>query len=416
MSGRRGWRIFILAGEPSGDSLGAQLMAGLRAEAAAAGVPEPSFTGVGGDDMAAEGLESLYALGRLSVMGFGAVALRLPDLTKALHETVAAAQAAQPDAVITIDSPDFSLRLQHALHESRDETGRPGWPRLIHYVAPSVWAWRPGRARKIAGYLDHLLTLLPFEPPYFERVGLRATFVGHPRVAAGIGAADGPGLARELALPRRARVLAVLPGSRRQELKQHLPIYRRTVAALTERYGAGGKRGLHVLMPTLPELEEGLVRVTADWPVPVHVIAGAAHRRFAAFAASEVALATSGTVALETALAGLPTVVAYRINGLFAALLRPFVFAPYAHVVNLTAGAMVVPERTQGDCRSDLLARDVATLLDDPAARQAQIDGVREPLATLRGPAESPGRTAAATVAAELSGAPDLATTDGDTP
>ncbi len=351
-------RVFLLAGEPSGDLLGARLMAALKAETDG-GV---SFSGLGGDEMAAEGLDSLFPIDELAVMGLVEVVPHLRRVHRRIKQIVAAAKAARPDVMVSIDSPAFTLEIGRRLKGQ-------GFP-LVHYVAPSVWAWKPWRARHMAGYLDHLLTLLPFEPPYFEKHGLATTFVGHPAVEAGIpprGA--GAAFCAERGIPEDATVLCVLPGSRRGEVARLAPIFGDTLRIL-----ASSRPGIRVLVPTLRPVAEMVRGAVRSWPVPSEVVEGTAAKHLA-FAAAKAALAASGTVAVELAVAGVPAVVAYRVNPLTAILAARMIRVEHVSVVNLLLDRELQPELLQGRCTAKNLAAAVKRLLDDPEARRAQLEG-----------------------------------------
>lgn len=357
MTAQEPLHIFLIAGEPSGDLLGARLMAALRRQTG--GVVR--FSGIGGERMVAEGLTPLFPMSELALMGLVELLPRLPGLLRRLAETVAAIRAARPDAVVTIDAPDFCFRVARRLRGA-------GIP-FIHYVAPTVWAWRPGRAARIAPLFDHLLALLPFEPPYFERVGLPCTFVGHPIIESGADRGDGAGFRSRHGIAPAAPVLTVLPGSRTSEIGRLSPDFGRTLAHLAPRYP-----DLVVPVPTVPHVRDRVAAAIASWPVRTLLVEGD-REKYDAFAASTAALAASGTVALELALARVPAVIAYRVHPLTAALYRRLVRVRYANLVNLMLDRMLVPELLQEDCRPDKLAAAVAGLLDDPAARQAQIEG-----------------------------------------
>lgn len=356
-------RIFLIAGEPSGDVLGAGLMAALKR-----GADRPiQFIGVGGERMVAEGLETLFPMAELALFGLLELLPRLPRLMVRLNQTVKAIRDTLPAAVVTIDAPGFTFRVGRRLRQG----GGPGRAvPLIHYVAPTVWAWRPERARKIAAFLDHLLVLLPFEPPWFEREGLPCSFVGHAIVEGGVAAGDAARFRTAQGLAPTDRVIAVLPGSRVTEIRRLLPDFRATLERL-----APGRPGLVAVVPTLSHLESEIRAALVGWPVPTRVIVGDA-AKYDAFAAAELALAASGTVALELALARLPAVVAYRLNPLTVALYRRLIRARYVNLVNIMLDRMLVPELLQENCRPDRLAAALAPLLDDPAQRQAQIEGL----------------------------------------
>ncbi|MFV3073326.1 lipid-A-disaccharide synthase [Niveispirillum fermenti] len=354
--------IFLIAGEPSGDVLGARLMAALKQATGG----QVRFAGIGGERMMAEGLDSLFPMEELTLMGLAELLPRLPGLIRRIDQTAAAILSSKPDAVVTIDAPDFCFRVLKKVR--RADKGI----RLIHYVAPTVWAWRPGRARKIAAFLDHLLVLLPFEPPYFEAVGLPATFVGHSIVEAGVERGDGPAFRARHGIAPDVPLLCVLPGSRRSEVRLLLPDFAATLAILKQRHP-----GLHVVIPTLGKVAAAVTAAAAQWPVPSLVVQGD-EEKYDAMAASRVALAASGTVALELALARLPAVIAYRIHPLTFYLYRRLIRVKYANLVNIMLDRMLVPERLQQDCTPEKLAVAVDRLLSDPAARREQVDGVAQ--------------------------------------
>jgi lipid-A-disaccharide synthase len=317
------------------------------------------FSGVGGALMAAQGLDSLFPIADLSVMGLAEILPRLPLLLRRLSETAAHVSAVQPTALITIDAPGFSFRLAKRLKGQ-------GFP-LIHYVAPQVWAWRPGRARHLAGRIDHLLALLPFEPAFFSDYDLPCDFVGHP-VIEGVAEAPGDGAAFRLArgIAPDAPVLALLPGSRVGEASRLLPVFAEVAARLHAQ-----RPGLEIVLPTVEQVAATVAEAVRPWSVPTHIVKDGGERADA-FAAADAALAASGTVSLELALRGIPTVVAYRTNPVTAALVRRMLTIPHVALPNILAGSEVVPEFLQENCRAEPIAAALAKLLDDPARRAAQ--------------------------------------------
>lgn len=371
--------IFLVAGEPSGDALGASLMAGLKKLR-----PDVRFVGIGGERMAAEGLQSLFPMAELAVMGLAEVLPRLPNLIRRIRQTAAAVAELRPAALVTIDAPDFCFRVAKKLKGH-------GIP-LIHYVAPTVWAWRPKRAAKIARFLDHLLVLLPFEPPYFQREGLPCSFVGHPVVESGADRGDGARFRAAHAIPEHSPLLCVLPGSRMGEVTRLLPVFQETVTLL-----AGRHPDLRVVVPTVATVAATVREAVAAWPVPVVVVEGQ-EAKYDAFAAADAALAASGTVALELALAGTPTVVAYRVNAVTAWLARRLIRVPYVNLVNILLDTAAVPELLQEDCRPDRLAASLLVLLDDPVAREHQRTDAAQALKMLGYGGPSPGDRAAEAV------------------
>ena len=371
--------LMLVAGELSGDALGAALMGALKVQTGGA----VRFSGIGGPAMEANGLTSLFPMQDLSVMGIAEILPRLPRLLRRLREAEDHALASGPDAVITIDSPGFNFRLARRLCTEGLT--------LIHYVAPTVWAWRPGRAKKIAPLFDHLLTLLPFEPPLFAVEGLRSTFVGHPVIESGAAGGDGAGFRARHGISAGAPVVCVLPGSRGSETSRLLAPFGETAQILSREL-----RGLIVVVAAVPHLDAAIRTAVAAWGVPSVVVGPA--EKYDAMAASDAALAASGTVALELALARVPTVVAYRVHPLTYWIVRALARAPYIHLVNVVLNRPVVPELLQGDCRPDKLAAAVGALLRDPALRGVQIEAALSATAALTPPRGSPSAAAAEAV------------------
>lgn len=376
--------VFVVAGEPSGDALGAKLMEGLQNLTGGA----VRFAGVGGDAMRLKGFDSLFPLSDLAVMGLVEVLPRLPRLIRRLKQTAEAVASMRPDVVVTIDSPGFNVRLARRLRG----LGIP----VVHYVAPSVWAWRPGRAKRMVGLFDHLMALLPFEPPYFDTVGLPCTFVGHPVLESGADRADGAAFRQRHGIGADVPVLVCLPGSRHSETNRLLPVFAETVRRL-----AADRPTLRVVVPTVETVVDAVVQDTAGWPSNPIVVKEIGER-YAAFAAADVALAASGTVAVELALAGVPTVIAYRVNGLTAWLARRLIKVRYVNLINIVLGREAVPERLQGACRPDILAANILNLLNNADAAASQKKDVAEALRILGRHDASPSLRAARTVLAVM--------------
>ena len=371
--------IYLVAGEPSGDLLGGRLMAALRERTHG----EVRFAGIGGETMAAQGLASRVPLSELAIMGVAEVLPSARRIFRRVAETVADIIAQQPAAVVTIDSSGFTWRIAQRLR--RQGQTLP----LIHYVAPMVWAWRAGRARRMARWYDHLLALLPFEPPYFAAVGLSCAYVGHPVVESGADRGDGAGFRRRHGIALEAPLVTVLPGSRRGEVATLLPIFQTTVARLLPRHP-----GLRIVVPTTEIVASRVARAVERWPVPSIVLRGAVEK-YDAFAASNAALAASGTVALELAMARLPAIVAYRINPLTHAYVSRVVKVDYANLVNVILKREAVPELLQYDCTPEKLAAALERLLDDKAEGAAQIAACQEALQVLGYGGVSPSLRAA---------------------
>ena len=337
------------------------------------------FMGVGGPCMTAEGLQSLFPIEELSIMGIFEVLPHILHLRRRLIQMVETVKNQKPDIVITIDSPGFHLPLAKRLQPLRNSGRTSESPSeksfsLIHYVAPSVWAWKSGRAKKMASLYDHVLTLFSFEPPYFKAHGLKATCVGHPIVeTCGQG---GQGVKKNFLnaydLPSDVCVLCVLPGSRRAEIMRLMPIFKETVALLSLK-----NPHLHVVIPTLGTLQDLVQRQSQGWAVPVTVVTDVAHKQ-GAFKASRCALAASGTVTLELALHNLPMVVAYRVNRVTAWLARRLIKTPFACLVNIVLGKRAVPELLQNDCRPTRLAELLQYLIEESPARNRQLQDLKE--------------------------------------
>ena len=305
-AGSRPVTLMLVCGEPSGDQLGAQLMTGLRALD-----PDVRIIGVGGAAMTAQGLDSLYPLDATAVMGLREVVPRIPAILRRVNEACDYAIRERPDAVVCIDSPDFTHRIARKIKRLAPQI------RTVNYVAPQVWASRQYRARKMARFFDLVLALFPFEAPFFEAHGLHAKFVGHPVIERAAWMKGGDALRARLGITADAPLLCVLPGSRASEVRFLMPPFREAVARI-----AADVPGLACVLPTVPNVSAKVREAVKDWPVAVHVVEGN-DDKYAALAAADVALAASGTVTTELALARTPMVVAYRLGWLTYALMRP---------------------------------------------------------------------------------------------
>ncbi len=355
--GSIGRRVFLIATEESGDRLGAGLMKVLRQRLGDA----VQFDGVGGRAMAREGLASLFPIEQLSIVGLSAVLLQLPKLLRLIRQTTDAVMSAAPDILVIIDSPDFTHRVARKVRAQN-----PSIP-IVDYVSPSVWAWRPGRARAMLSYIDHVLALLPFEPKAYERLrGPPCTYVGHPLTEqAGLLRPNADEFARRNAEPP---VLLVLPGSRRSEVRRHMAIFGETLARLQ----ADGAT-FETVLPTMPHLEAAVREGAKSWKIAPRIVVGEQDKR-AAFRIARAALAKSGTVTLELALSGVPMVTAYRVGGAEAFILLRAIKVSTVILANLVLGENVVPEFIQQDCTSDNLARALRPLLGDTPERAKQLD------------------------------------------
>lgn len=350
--------IYLVAGEASGDALGGRLMTALG-EATGGRI---RFEGVGGRAMTAAGLESRFPMSELSLMGAAEIIPHIPKLLRRMTELVTAMSESRPAALVTIDAPAFNWRLAR-------RAAPLGVPR-IHYVAPQVWAWRPRRARKIARSVDHLMTLLPFEPPYFTRYGCAATFVGHPVIESGLHG-DGRAFRRAHGIAADAPTLVVLPGSRRGEVERLIGVFGEAARRVAARHPR-----LRVIVPTVEVVETAVRAAVADWPgQPIVTLSEL--EKFGAFAAADAALAASGTVSLELALCGCPTVVAYRMNAVTMAMARRFASVRWVSLANILLEREVIPEFLQERCAPEPLADALLKLFGDPSARAAQTRGFR---------------------------------------
>lgn len=352
--------VFIVVGEESGDQLGAALVGALRERLGEA----VTFAGTAGPRMTAAGLESLFPLEDIAVMGMTAVLGRLPSIVRRVYQTVDAVIAADPDVLVIIDSPDFTHNVAKRVRKRA-----PHIP-IVDYVSPSVWAWRPGRARKMAAYVDHLLAILPFEPEVHARLGGPAcTYVGHPLIERLAELRPGPG---ERPLAGR-RTLLVLPGSRSSEVSRLLEPFGRIVARLSRVHP-----DLEVLMPCVPHLADRIRAETAGWKIKPQIVLGEAEK-FAAFRRAHAALAASGTVTLELAISGVPMAVCYKLDWFYRRVKDIHRIIPIAQVTsmvlpNIILDENLVPEYLDDEVGPDTLGPVLTELLDGGARRDAQIE------------------------------------------
>lgn len=346
--------IYVIAGEPSGDLLGARLMKAIKERSD----DKVRFIGIGGPNMENEGLDSLFPMSDLSVMGLAEIIPHIPKLLKRIKQTIEDVQAQKPDCLITIDAPGFCFRVARKLKGK-------GIP-LIHYVAPTVWAWKPGRAKKIAQFLDHLMVILPFEPPYFEKEGLPATFVGHSVIESGIENTNSDVFKKRHGIPNDVPLLCVLPGSRHSEITQLLPIFKECVKSLKDKFPT-----LRIVLPTVSTVAKTVKEHTITWGVPVLVVEGQ-DEKFGAFKAANAALAASGTVSLELALAKTPTVITYRLKKMTHWIASRLIKAKYASIVNMLHNKYVTPELLQDDCCPEKIIPLISDLLTQDQSNKDQ--------------------------------------------
>ncbi|MGJ5074709.1 lipid-A-disaccharide synthase [Bradyrhizobium oligotrophicum] len=371
-------RICLVATEESGDRLGASLMKVLR-QRLGDGV---EFSGVGGRGMTREGLASLFPIEELSIVGFAAVLKQLPKILRLIRGTVDAIVAAQPDVLVIIDSPDFTQRVAKKVH------ARDAAIPIVNYVAPTVWAWRPGRARAMRGYVDHVLGLLPFEPEAFRRLGgPPCTYVGHPLIEQL--ATLRPNAAEQQRRDAKPPILLVLPGSRRSEVARHIAVFGETLARLRAQDVA-----FEAVVPTTPHLEAAVRAGVANWEVAPQIVTAEAEKR-AAFRSAHAALAKSGTVTLELAISGVPMVTAYRVGEVEAFILRRLIKVQSVILANLVIGDNVIPEFLQEACIADNLAPVLADLLSNGPIRARQVEAFNRLDAIMSTGASSPSMRAA---------------------
>ncbi|MEL6451372.1 MAG: lipid-A-disaccharide synthase [Pseudomonadota bacterium] len=383
-------KVFVIAGEPSGDALGGALMAGLNQLA-----PGVVYDGIGGPLMQAQGLTSRFEMSELSVMGIAEVLPKYRHLKRRITQTAQQVIDEQPDVLITIDSPDFCLRVAKLVKAAAAI-------RTVHYVAPTVWAWRPGRAKKMARMIDHVLALFPFEPPYMEAAGMACDFVGHP--AATVPRASPAEVAAFRAahdLTAADPLVLVLPGSRQGEVTRMGPVFGQALAQIAQ-----ARPGMRLVLPAASAVADLVQETVKDWQIKPLVLdhravsldAGLAEKR-AAFAAAEVALATSGTVALELAAAGTPMVSAYDMHWLSRAIISRMAITDTGSLINLVTDTRVVPEVVGTDFTTPKVVAAMEALLADPAPQLAEMERTMDRLG--RG-GEDPGLRAARAVLARM--------------
>jgi lipid-A-disaccharide synthase len=373
--------VYIVAGEASGDVLGARLMRAMRAQRDGL-----TFAGIGGVRMAEEGLQSLFPMHELALMGLAEVLPKLRSLSRRMDETVADIAGRRPAVIVTIDSPGFTLRLLRRVAPL-------GIPR-VHYVAPQVWAWRENRVRKYPGLWDRLLCLLPFEPAFFAGHGLAAEFVGHPVLESGAETGDAARFRKIHGISAHAMPIILMPGSRVTEITRLMPIFAEALGLLENRFP-----NLVPVMPVAASVAPRVTEAVAAWPHKPILVTDVADKHDA-FAAARVALTKSGTSTLELALARVPMVVTYRVNPITAAIVRRIVKVSHAAMVNLLAGREVVPELIQKHCTPDRLAAEIGRLIENEEAANAQRAAFAAVVESLRPPEGLPSEAAATAVLA----------------
>ncbi|MGZ2257801.1 lipid-A-disaccharide synthase [Roseobacter sp. A03A-229] len=383
-------RVFIIAGEPSGDRLGGALMAGLKALQ-----PDVQFDGIGGAEMQAQGLVSRFPMEELSVMGIAEILPKYRALMARINETAQTVIETAPDVMITIDSPDFSLRVAKRVKAAREI-------RTVHYVAPTVWVWRPKRAQKMAKVIDHVLALFPFEPPLMTLDGMVGDFVGHPVVAEPQASEAEAQAFRAAQGIGDAPLLLVLPGSRRGEVERLGDIFGQAIAPVLARHP-----DLRVVVPAAGPVAELVLEKVRSWPVEPIVLdpretdldtAGQVKR--AAFRAADVALAASGTVSLELAAARTPMVIAYKMNWLSFHIIKAMALVDTVTLVNLVSDTRVVPDFLGPDCTPEKIGAGLLEVMTAPEAQQSAMEVTMQRLGE---GGDDPGLRAARAVLSRLS-------------
>ncbi|SNT72761.1 lipid-A-disaccharide synthase [Paracoccus seriniphilus] len=379
-------KFFVIAGEPSGDQLGAALMAGLRELC-----PEVEFIGIGGPQMQAQGLSSLFPMEELSLMGLWEVLPKYRQLKRRIAQTAAAVAETQPAALITIDSPDFCLRVAAAAREADAKL------RTVHYVAPSVWAWRPGRAVKMAKVIDHVLAILPFEPPLMQAAGMTCDFVGHPVATARVAGADEAALFRDRhGIAADAPLVLCLPGSRKSEVGRLASRFDEALIRLRDRVPE-----LRVVLPTVPGVVHMVRDMARRWPTAPIVVEERDEKQ-AAFAAADLALAASGTVSLELAANHVPMVIGYDMAPISRMIIGMLLRTDTVTLVNLVSETRAVPEFLGRECQPGPIAEALQAVLEEKITRKAQLDAMELTMDRLGKGGEAPGLRAARSVLAAI--------------
>jgi lipid-A-disaccharide synthase len=380
--------VMLVAAEASGDDRGAGLARALKARLG----DQVRFVGIGGERMAAEGVVSPFDIAEISILGLLEGLLAYPRIVRRVNDTVALAAREKPDVAVLIDSWGFTLRVAQRLRRLD-----PRLP-LIKYVGPQVWATRPGRAKTLAGAVDLLLSIHAFDAPWFEAEGLPVTFVGNSALSLDFSKADPARLRRQIGAAPTDPILIVVPGSRPGEIQRVLPAFEDAVQRLKD-----ARPNLHVVVPAAPTVAEMVKARVAGWPHRAHVIEGD-EGKLDAMKAATVALACSGTVTTELALAGVPMVVGYRLGPVTYAILQRLIRTKYITLFNIAAQAFVAPELVQGDCTGPKLAHEVALRLDDQGLRERQSQAQTAALERMGLGGPDPSEAAADAVLALLAG------------
>jgi lipid-A-disaccharide synthase len=366
-------KIFVIAGEASGDILGGKLISSIKRLAKDTKI---EFIGVGGEKMEAEGVDSIFPMEELSVMGVAEVLPHIPKLLNRIKQTATEIYKAKPDVVITIDSPDFNFRVMKKLHA----LDKKGEIKKVHMIAPSVWAYRAGRAKKIAGLYDLLLSILPFENQYFEEHGLKTKFIGHPIVENAIDEKklmSRSEFCKRYHLPEKNDIICLTPGSRMGEVRKLLPIFVDAVRILNKKY-----KNLSIAIPTTYKVEDLVRRRVKNLDISTAVVKYAGDKQ-SLYALSRAGIAKSGTNTFELMMSKMPIVVAYKFNWLTGLVAKILIKVKYCNLVNIILGRELIPEFVQRNCRAELIANGLGKLISDKKLAEKQVDEVQKVLKQL---------------------------------
>jgi len=378
--------VYIIAGEPSGDLLASRLMQALRDRD-----PDIRFAGIGGETMAASGFDSLFDISDISVMGIVEVLPNLRRILRRINQVLTDIRGRRPDVIVTVDSWGFVHQALARLKKDGDPVPK------VHYVAPQVWAWKKGRAKTVARLVDRLMTLLPFEPPYFEKYGLPCTFVGHPVIENTANLANDPLVFKaKYGIPEQCTLISVLPGSRYSEIRRLIPVFKQVLRQLKKTYP-----DLYLVIPSVAAISEKVEGAFADLEIPHCIILGQSER-YAAFNASVFALAASGTVSLELTACGTPHVITYKFGYIANRILKYFSGTKYANLINILADKFVIPEFILKNCRETLITPVVLDLMQHSEKAKAQVNEAQQYLLKLKPGNDMPSEKAAETVLSVL--------------
>ena len=373
--------IFLIAGEASGDNLASRLMKEIKKTEG----EDIFFSGVGGEKMESEGLASIFPMSELSLLGFVELIPHIPHLLKRIEQTADAIISLKPDAVVTIDAPAFNNRVIKKLKEKHPDINIP----LIHYVAPTVWAYKPHRAEKISKLYNHLLCLLPFEPPYFEKENLPATFIGHP-ITEDITLDYDDKFLLDKGFSKDNKTISIMIGSRSGEIKRLFPVFSKTIKILSKKY-----ENLQTIILSTDRFHNELENLSKNWPTK-NIVVSDKNEKYSAIKFSDVALAKSGTGSIEISLAKTPVVIAYKVNPISAFMLKRMIQVDFVNLINIILNREVIAECLQKECNPDFIANRLSDLLDNEESRNIQLEQVENALLELgKGQEILPSRKAA---------------------